>query len=229
MLRLAGLIDWEAIEDRTRFLRSLQHWNNPAEIISATARSYKIDKWKRQEYRPEVWVEKDALIGVIENVCHSNDVPFFACRGYVSLSEMWRAAKRLEKCDNSNQYPVIIHLGDHDPSGIDMSRDIEDRLKLLEAGYNIEVVRIALNNDQIQEFNPPPNPAKLTDTRAKDYVDRYGYKSWELDALEPSYIEQIIQEKIDDMRNDRIWQEDIEEENEAKEKLLLLAEEWESK
>lgn len=79
---------------------------------------------------------------------------------------------------------VILHLGDHDPSGIDMTRDISDRLELF--GADVEVKRIALNWDQIDEFTPPPNPAKLSDSRAGAYIAEYGDESWELDALEPT-------------------------------------------
>lgn len=99
---------------------------------------------------------------------------------------------------------VIIHLGDHDPSGIDMSRDIEDRLQMFgnqDGGLTFEnhflgLRRIALNMDQIETFNPPPNPAKLTDSRCKSYMDKYGDESWELDALEPKVLNDLIQGTI---------------------------------
>lgn len=86
--RLAGLIDWDHIQDRTRNLLSNSHWTDPAEIIDSAARSFEVDKWTGQEWRPEVWIEKDALLGVIEGVCVELDVPFFSCRGYTSQSEM---------------------------------------------------------------------------------------------------------------------------------------------
>jgi hypothetical protein len=95
--RLAGMIDWNSIEDRTRNLRSIAHWTDPAEIISAVANQFRHDKWATQPYRPEVWIEKDALVGVIEGVCQELDVPFFSCRGYTSQSEMWTAGQRLLK------------------------------------------------------------------------------------------------------------------------------------
>jgi hypothetical protein len=128
--RLAGLIDWTAIVDRTRNLRSLSHWEDPAEIISSAASSYRIDKWANQSYRPEVWVEKDALVGVIGQVCERWDVPYFSCRGYTSSSEMWAASQRLKRHARKGQTPIIFHLGDHDPSGKDMTRDITSRLEL---------------------------------------------------------------------------------------------------
>ena len=124
--RLAGLLDWEAIEDRNRELRAPSHWNSPADILQAAADSYRIDKWEGQEHRVEVWVEKAALENVLEQACRPLDVAYFSCRGYSSQSEMWRAAQRLMP----HVSPVVIYLGDHDPSGLDMSRDIEDRLAI---------------------------------------------------------------------------------------------------
>ena len=152
--RLAGRIDWKAIVDRTRNMQQNSHWDSPSDIINACANSYQIDKWHGQPNRVEVWIEKDALIGVIENVCQRNDVAYFSCRGYTSQSEMWSASQRLIEYETEfGQETYILHLGDHDPSGIDMTRDIQDRLRL----FNAETVvnRIALNMDQIKQYNPP--------------------------------------------------------------------------
>jgi len=202
--RLAGFIDWNAIVDRTRHLRELAHWEKPKDIISASIEQFRIDKWSNQEYRPEVWIEKDALIGVLSNVCEELDIPYFSCRGYTSQSEMWRAAQRLCGHMQNNQVPYIIHLGDHDPSGMDMSRDIEERL------YNFGVTdltfsRIALNRDQIDQYNPPPNPAKLTDSRCRVYINRHGSESWELDALEPQVIHSLIENIVLSLRDEEAY------------------------
>src|SRR6267142_4902679 len=101
--RLAGLIDWTAIEDRTRELRGLPHWTDPAEIVASCAAQFHVDLWRGQNYRPEVWIEKDALVGVIEGVCNELDVPYFSCRGYTSQSEMWGGAMRLKKHARAGQ------------------------------------------------------------------------------------------------------------------------------
>lgn len=220
--RLAGTIDWLAIVDRTRNLQSNSHWGGPGEIVEACARQFQIDKWEGQENRPEVWIEKDALAGVIEKVCKRNDVAFFSCRGYTSQSEMWVAAQRLERYRDNGQTPVIIHLGDHDPSGIDMSRDIDDRLALFMGG--VEVKRIALNMDQVNKYSPPPNPAKVTDSRAEKYIEKYGHESWELDALEPKVLEKLIEKTILSLRDDDMWGERVREENAHKQKLEDVAE-----
>ena len=198
--RLAGLIDWYSIEDRTRNLEALSHWCNPSDIVQTCINQYRIDKWENQKYWLEVWIEKDALTGIIQDICHKHDVPYFSCRGYTSQSEMWTASQRLlHHAQENDQIPVIIHLGDHDPSGIDMTRDIMDRLNLFSLDFRGEgarVKRIALNMDQVEQYKPSPNPAKTTDSRYQAYIMEYGGDSWELDALEPGVIVGLIDKTI---------------------------------
>lgn len=193
--RMVGLIDWERIVDRTRNLEGLSHFSSPAEIMRAAVYSYHEDKWASQENHVEVWVEKQALAGVVQRICNRMDVSFFACRGYVSQSEMWSAARRLTHHRDAGQRPVILYLGDHDPSGIDMTRDVAARLTLF-VGDDVEVRRLALNWDQIEEHNPPPNPAKLSDSRATAYIEAHGLESWELDALPPTTINSLIEDEL---------------------------------
>ncbi|MFC1410461.1 hypothetical protein ACEZCY_14465 [Streptacidiphilus sp. N1-12] len=204
--RLAGLIDWDHIVDRTRNLRGLSHWDNPESIIRSVAYGYRTELWANQPHRVEVWVEKDALVGVISRVASRHDVDYFSCRGYTSQSELWSAARRLSRYEREGQKPVVIHLGDHDPSGVDMTRDIQERLELF--GAHVDVRRIALNMDQVEQYNPPPNPAKLTDSRATGYIDLYGRSSWELDALEPTMLDRLIDADIARWRDDTQWEAD---------------------
>jgi len=198
--RMIGLVDWEAIVDLTRELRGRGHWDSPIAFIEDAHHWFHKDLWADQSTIPEVWVEKDALRNVVDRACTKLDVPYFVCRGYPSISEMWIAAQRIRERANNDQDTIIIHLGDHDPSGIDMSRDIFDRLNTFINHHGCEgwlqVDRVALNMDQIQIYDPPPNPTKLTDSRAGAYVQQYGYESWELDALEPNTLIVLIQNKI---------------------------------
>lgn len=209
--RMAGLIDWEAIVDRTRELRGRQHWDSPGQIIKAAANSYNVDRWAGQAVQPEVWIEKDALLGVFERVCLTLDVPYFSCRGYTSQSEMWEAGQRmLCRSRDRNQQTVVLHFGDHDPSGIDMSRDIADRLRLFVSEDDedlVELKRIALNEDQVEQYDPPPNPAKTTDSRAKVYIERFGGESWELDALDPKVLADLVTRNVRRFINDtKAWE-----------------------
>lgn len=224
--RLAGKIDWERIEDRMRSLAVLQHFRGPQDALDKLAGWYHIDMWAGQEYRPEVWIEKDALSGVIAGVCDENDVPYFCCRGYTSLSEMWRASQRLKRHSANGQKPFIIHFGDHDPSGIDMSRDIQDRLQEMfraECGF----LRVALTMEQVEEYQPPPNPAKVRDSRYKSYRDNYGEESWELDALEPAKFRELIEDKINEFRDEAQWKKDSTTRAAIKQQLIELAKDWE--
>jgi hypothetical protein len=222
--RLAGLIDWNAIEDRTRNLRRLSRWNTPNEIVESCARQFHMDMWEGQDVRPEVWIEKDALVGVIEGICNEYDVPFFSCRGYTSQSEMWGASQRLRKIKQHGQAPIIFHFGDHDPSGKDMTRDIIDRLNLFLGGPKLE--RLALNMDQVEQYNPPPNPAKTTDSRYAGYIKEFGDESWELDALEPSVIADLIRGALDDLIDRDPWDDRRAKIAENKRELSLISENW---
>jgi hypothetical protein len=202
--RMAGLISWYAIEDTTRNLMGLNSYSSPKSYMKSVSGGYRRDLWETQAWRPEVWVEKEALAGVIGQICNQLRVDFFACRGYNSQSEQWRAGRRFANYIGKGQRPIVFHLGDHDPSGIDMTRDNQERLSLF-AGTPIIVQRLALNMPQIEELRPPPNPAKKTDSRAKDYVAKFGRQSWELDALDPKTIQGLIEGAILKVRDEVEW------------------------
>ena len=222
--RVAGLVDWDHMEDRTRNLQSMPHWNSPESIIYSAATGYHIDKWEGQTYRPEVWIEKDALAGIIEGPCNQSDVPYFSVRGYNSQSEMHGAARRLQRWRDGGQTPVIIHLGDHDPSGIHMTQDIVDRMWMFNGG--VEVRRIALTIDQVEQFNPPPNFAKESDARFRAYAEEFGTDSWELDALEPRFLEDLVRTEIESLRDSEQWDAQVQKEKDHKRLLNLVSEQW---
>lgn len=265
--RMAGLIDWDHIEDRTRVHQEPSTWNNPAEIMRSAEYSYAEDLWRTQPFRPEIWVEKDALVDVIGQAADKRHAPYFSCRGYTSQSSMWRAGQRMVEHLLNGQKPVIIHLGDHDPSGIDMTRDIFDRLhtfigtdpriwdKARKAGFEspyesgfenpyewgesmwnsdsqpartntpfFRVGRIALNYDQIEQYDPPPNPAKMTDSRVRDYIATYGYDSWELDALEPQVLDRLITDTLDSLIEPLDWEAAIAHQEDNRQKIRTAIE-----
>lgn len=222
--RLAGLIDWDAIEDRTRAVRTLAHWDDPSDIILGAAQQFRVDLWEGQRYRPEVWIEKDALVGVFEGVCQEFDTPLLSCRGYTSQSEMWGAGQRLRQTRKAGQLPVIFHFGDHDPSGMDMTRDIRDRLTLFSGG--IELERLALNMPQIEEFDPPPNPAKTSDSRYQGYIAEYGDQSWELDALEPATLVGLVRTSLQNLIEDDTWEERKALTETGRERLRVVSDKW---
>lgn len=226
--RISGLIDWNSIVDRSRSSYALQHWLKPSQIVEQARRSYAIDKWDKQPQYVEVWVEKEALEDVLARACNPLDVRYFACKGYTSQSAMWEASQRLVRKIADGKEVHIIHLGDHDPSGIDMTRDIYQRLSLFvghlstdddsddafdfnayttATGGTVKVHRIALNMNQVEQYQPPPNPAKTTDSRFRDYQIKYGDESWELDALEPGVLVDLIQKEVLKHRDEDLWEE----------------------
>ena len=104
----------------------------------------------------------------------------------------------LRNTARQGQNAVILHLGDHDPSGIDMTRDLQEKIQIFGEGdaWRFSLTRIALNMQQIDEEKPPPNPAKATDSRFAGYAELYGDESWELDALSPTYLRRLLTEEL---------------------------------
>jgi hypothetical protein len=208
--RLAGLIDWDMIRDRGRVMIENSHWDSPAEIVRAAANSFRVDRWADQPNYVEVMVEKQALEGVLVPVCSELDVPFTANKGYSSSSAMYEAGKRFIRRSEEGKELYVIYLGDHDPSGIDMSRDVGERMDLfLDIGPNdlggVNLHRVALNMNQVRELNPPENPAKITDSRARSYISRFGQSSWELDAIEPSALANLVRQAVTKLIDKKKW------------------------
>lgn len=132
---------------------------------------------------------------------------------------------QLTKLGREEGWPVlrVFYLGDHDPSGMDMTRDVANRLKVFSDYTPMEVVRLALNMDQIEELNPPENPAKVTDSRARDYIARFGESSWELDAVAPDALAEIVRNAVTEFRDRTAWTAAVERENSEREKLREIA------
>lgn len=186
--RMAGIVDWSAIEDRVRQPKIPYYVTGVKQAIQDTIDQYRIDRMSGQYNKIEIWIEKDALSNVLYRVSSKYHIKLMVNRGYSSVSAMYEAYQRLNDGD------IILYFGDHDPSGMDMIRDIKERLN--EFGLKINVIPIALTMNQIRQFNPPPNPAKITDPRAKWYIEKYGKTSWELDALPPRELIRLAEEAV---------------------------------
>lgn len=234
--RLAGLIDWSAIEDRGRDVVLRTRWNSGSHIVRAAANSFHQDKWTTQGARVLVIVEKAALAGILEGVCNEYDVPMLAARGYPSVSIVREMTlEHIVPAIKAGQDVTILHLGDHDPSGIDMTRDLDERIHLFTenrermAMVRVVVKRIALTMDQVEEVQPPPNPAKVTDSRFVGYQERYGDESWELDALEPSYINNLVTREIKALIDDDAWDERVGEIESIRSEIADVADKFDEK
>ncbi len=224
--RLAGLLDWDMIVDRGRTTRANVHWNSPAEIVRAAVNSFRIDKWEDQPCHIEVMVEKQALEGVIIPTCRKLDVNFTANKGYSSQSFMYRKGQELYEKAEEDKELIILYLGDHDPSGLDMDRDVLERLQMF-AQRPVRVQRLALLMAQIQQYAPPPNPAKMKDVRAKKYIKKYGRFSWELDALNPSILSSLIERAVHSYRDQPKWDAAVKKENSMRAELKEMAKDYE--
>ena len=200
--REGGHLRWNDIEDRGRVLVSPSEWDSASSLLDQAAMQFRLDRWEGQDNYVEVWVEKDAVAGIIEPVADRWHVKFMANRGYSSASAMFSAAQRLARKVNDGRVAHVLYLGDHDPSGLDMDQDMEGRLHQYSGEIldydTLEITRLALTMDQVEEHQPPPNPTKTADSRAESYIDQFGTECWELDALDPATLDALVEDAIED-------------------------------
>jgi len=220
-----GLLPWDIV-DRTRQIIARPHWTGGGEILRECAKQFHMDLWATQPCRVFVIIEKDALRGVIEQTCRDYDVPLLSARGYPSASVLQSfATGPITESRESGQEVIILHLGDHDPSGLGMTDDLHERLTRY-SGMDTIITRIGLTLDQVREINPPPNPAKESDTRYPAYVKRFGITDcWELDALPPDYLVRLVEEHITQHIEPDAWAKSWAEIKTVKADLLDIAHE----
>lgn len=220
--RMAGFVDWEAIEDRIR-IPSRPYWVYDVEdAMNDTIKQYRLDRMRNQNIYIELWVEKDALSGVLKRITEYYGIYIMVNRGYSSCTAMHDAYERIKRQEDAGKEIIILYLGDFDPSGLDMVRDIKERLE--EFGVSPEVRQIALTMEQIKKYNPPPNYAKVTDPRAKSYIEKYGDTSWEVDALTPEILHVIVRENIEGLIDMNLFNELLAQEEEDKDELRNMVE-----
>ena len=202
--RMAGYVDWDVFEDRLRKPQLPYYETGVLEALEGTAETYRINRMEGQPNYIEVWVEKDALSGILYKITREYHINLMVNRGFSSRTAMHDAYLRFADLIEEGQKCAILYLGDHDPSGMCMHEDIESRLKTFGLD-DIEVRRIALNIDQVHKYSLPENKlkkddkGKLKDPRGVTYKNQFGDKSWELDALEPPVLEQILRDEIESL------------------------------
>lgn len=217
--RMAGVVDWDAIEDRIRVPKLPYYNTSVEEALQDAERQYRLDRQDGQDCYIEVWCEKDALSQVLYRVTHKYHIRLMVNRGYSSTTAMHDAFKRYRH--RAGQRLVLLYVGDHDPSGLDMLRDIRERL--VEFGVAVEVVPVALTKEQIEEHDPPPNPAKVTDPRAGDYIAVHGAVSWEVDALPPQTLHKLIEDAVLERIDEDLYIEQLDKEVHDKGQLKRIA------
>ena len=203
--RYGGLIDWDAIVDSGREPNMASEWENLKELVESAIYAFRLPRWNQQDNYIEVFSEKDASTTVLTPICRKWHVHYNMNRGYSSSTAMYELSKRLQRQLQDGKEVVLIYVGDHDPSGRDMVRDVRDRLQeFVEDGdsgnhfdfSDVKIEHVALTLQQIDEYNCPPNPAKLSDSRADKYIQEFGTDSWELDALPMEVLQQLVEDKI---------------------------------
>jgi hypothetical protein len=191
LMRRAGALPYEWLTDATRWQRKPRTFADVEEALIETARFYRKSLWADACSYVEVWLEKDALAGVIYPVTSTYDVPLMVARGYASLSFLHSGAEYI----NDLEVPAYIyHLGDFDPSGVNAGEKIEETLNELAPDAEIFFERIAVTPEQIEAFDLPTRPTKQTDSRSRNF----GEISVELDAIEPAELRRIVQVAIED-------------------------------
>ncbi len=264
--RMMGIVDWDAIEDRVRVPRHVYCNSSVEDAINNAESIYRLDRMDDQDNYIELWVEKDAISNILQSKTRYYHVRLMVNRGYSSTTAMYDAYNRFLPILEAGKSVNVLYLGDHDPSGLDMVRDIQVRLfrmlaaqpraiidfvdnlvdtssdefvERLEEKYgdnplvydgeddsteinlvkawildNFHIQHIGLTTKQVKQYNPPPNPAKLKDPRAKWYIKEFGKTCWEVDALTPPIFHQIIDTAIlalidKDKFDAKLQQEDV--------------------
>jgi hypothetical protein len=189
-MRRSGAMPYDWLADNTRWQRKPRTYGSVEEALHETARFYRKSLWTDAAAYVEIWLEKDALSGVVYPVTNLYDVPLMVARGYASLSFLHSAA---EYISNLEVPAYIYHFGDHDPSGVNAGEKIEETLRELAPAAEIFFERVAVTRQQIAEWNLPSRPTKSTDSRAKNFIG----DSVELDAIDPETLRALVKDCIE--------------------------------
>lgn len=205
--REEGSIIPEWIVDRSKPEIIPDVWDDVGSYIEAVSMSYHRDYWNEQPYYCEVWIEKDSLTGSIENTIKNLGVTLRAHRGYGSCTKKMEIATLFDSISKPIQ---IFYIGDHDPSGIDIERDLLSKItQYMETEKFISLERLAISRDDIETFNLPPLRVKAKDPRAKAFTKLHGYEVVEADALPPSELRRRIQESVSTLINVERWNHNV--------------------
>lgn len=221
--RYGGVIDWNAIVDRGRKPHLQYAVANVKHALQDTYDQYKVDRQLGQKIHVEVWTEKDALSEILETSTSKYHLRLCVNKGYTSSSAIYEAYKRFQNNIVAKDQEVsVLYVGDHDPSGIDMIRDVTDRLNFMLGSSLVGWLRvypICLTMQQIKKYKLPPNPTKITDSRAKGYIKQFGKTCWEVDALDPDVLTSTLEDNIERLIDMQLFNQQLEREDTDKNQL----------
>jgi hypothetical protein len=199
--REQGTVPWQWIVDETRRIERTPTWNDPEEFADCAIRSFRLDNWKQQPVRCEVWSEKGTVRGVLQPVLDHYAVGFRVMHGFASATAVYDAAQ-----DDDGRPVIVFYVGDYDPSGMFMSvRDLPARLEKYD-GAHVELRRVALKWDQTQDLLSFPASDKEDDKRYKWFVDNYGSRCVELDAMDPNDLRDCVEQAIIELIEPVAWE-----------------------
>src|SRR5215211_5894961 len=194
-LRESGEIPYDYIVDGTRYVHGHQRYNDLDEFTTYAAGLYRKDYWANSEVNVELWLEKDALKGVLSpTVVNECGLNLYVTRGFASITYLQEAAEEIE--DDGRPTYVYV-LTDFDPSGVSIAEKVEEELTERAPFAEIKVERLAVNREQIERWNLPTRPTKASDTRASKFRRIHGTDSVELDAIPPDELQQLVKNAID--------------------------------
>ena len=190
LMRRADELPYNWLADNTRWQRKPRTFDGVADAVTQTAKFYRKALWTHADCYVEIWLEKDALAGVVLPITDLYDVPLMVARGYASLSFLHSAAEDINELDVPT---YIYHLGDYDPSGVNAGEKIEETLREMAPDAEIHFERLAVNPSQIQAWDLPTRPTKISDSRSKGF----GEISVELDAIDPERLRALVRAAIE--------------------------------
>jgi hypothetical protein len=201
--RKDDLIPWDSFTDSTRWHICPPMFDGVADALQRTRETYRRNLWTTQPYYVEVWVEKDAIAGVIAGVTRQFGVPLFVCRGFASLSSQYSASTTFKNVQAKGKEVIVYHLGDYDPSGHSAADAIENTVANV-FDCEIEFKRLAILPEHISQFDLPTRPVKQSDSRARNWT---GTECVELDAMPPNELRWIVENAISDCIDDYEWEQ----------------------
>lgn len=213
--REKGLIDADKIIDTSKPVLIPNQWNNLSDFLNDVKDAYTKNKWQDQPYHVEVWMEKDALRGVFKPITDQYGITLSIGKGYQSFTNLKDAPVRF-----NGKKTIILYFGDFDPTGLDIARAIEARLK--DSNSDLQFYRIALTLDQINEYSLPPIPTKVRDSRRDKFIAEYGDMAVELDALNPNVLRNLIESSIKNYLDSKLYEQSLVEENQDLSELQQL-------
>lgn len=189
-MRRERVIPFHWIADNTRWMRKPRTYSSLEDALRRTAQTYRRALWADQDVYVEVWLEKEALAGVLVDVTSEYDVPLMVTRGYPSMSYLHSAAEAIADCGCPAH---LYYFGDHDPSGVDIPRYVEQQLREYAPEAEIHFHHAAVTPEQIAEYELPTRPTKKSDTRAKNFTG----ESVEVDAISPAELRALATNAIE--------------------------------